>query len=65
MSLAKRTVRPVENRPLQCPNCSQRMTLQSVKNVTTRPSSTIFECKPCKLSIAETIEDDQSKRTLQ
>ena len=41
------------------------MTLQSVKSETTKPSSTVFECKPCKLSIAETIEDDPSKRTLQ
>jgi hypothetical protein len=38
---------------------------KAVKSETTKPSSTIFECKPCKFSITETIEDDPSKKTLQ
>ncbi len=29
------------------------------------PFVTVFECKPCKLSISETIEDDPNDRTLQ
>jgi len=37
------------------------MTLQTVKSEMTKPSSTIFECKPCKLSIAEAIQDDLRK----
>jgi hypothetical protein len=41
------------------------MTLPSVKSETAKPSSTVFECKPCKLSIAETIADDTGERTLQ
>jgi hypothetical protein len=53
--------RSLEVRSLQCPNCSQPMTLQGGKSETTKPSSTIFECKPCKLSIAEAIQDDLSK----
>ena len=41
------------------------MTLRSVKSKTTKPSSTVFECKPCRLSITEAIEDDPGERTLQ
>jgi hypothetical protein len=37
------------------------MTLQGGKSETTKPLSTIFECKPCKLSIAEAIQDDLSE----
>ena len=59
------TVARMEDRPLQCPNCSQRMTLRSVKSEEAKPTSSIFECKPCKLSISETIDDDPDKRTLQ
>ena len=55
----------MEDRPLQCPNCSQRMTLQSMKRVEAQPASAIFECKPCKLSITDVIDDDPEKRKLQ
>ena len=55
----------MEDSPLQCPNCSQWMTLQSVKGELAKPSATVSECKPCKLSISETIEDDPDRRTLQ
>jgi hypothetical protein len=41
------------------------MTLQSVNSERTKPSSTVFECKSCRLSFTETIEDDPGKRTLQ
>ena len=55
----------MEDRSLQCPNCSQRMTLQSVKREETQSTSAVFECKPCKLSITDTIDDDSDKRMLQ
>lgn len=54
--------RAVEDSPLQCPNCTQWMTLQSVKGELAKPSATVSECK---LSISETIEDDPDRRTLQ
>jgi Zn ribbon nucleic-acid-binding protein len=62
MAAARAHGRPLENRPLQCPNCSERMTLQNMKR---EASVTVFECKPCKLSISETIKDDPNDRTLQ
>ena len=57
--------RGLEDRPLQCPNCSERMTLQRVTREGPKPSVTVFECKPCKLSIAETVSDEPNDRTLQ
>lgn len=42
------------------------MTLQSMKRDGSQPSaSAVYECKPCKLSITETINDDSDDRTLQ
>jgi hypothetical protein len=41
------------------------MTLQGAKRETTKPSSTVFECRPCKLSITEAIKDDPGERVLQ
>jgi hypothetical protein len=41
------------------------MTLQGVKSDTAKPPAAVFECRPCKLSITDTIGDDPSKRTLQ
>jgi hypothetical protein len=41
------------------------MTLQSLKTETAKSTSTVFECRPCKLSISEAIKDDPSERTLQ
>ena len=55
----------MENRPLQCPNCSERMTLLSMKRDAANDTATVFECKPCKLSIAETIKEDPDDRKLQ
>jgi hypothetical protein len=65
MTVARAHRRTLDDRPLQCPNCSERMTLQSVKREAAKPSTAVFECKPCKVSIAETIQDDPNDRTLQ
>jgi hypothetical protein len=54
----------LEDRPLQCPNCSQKMTLQRLKSEA-EETATVFECKPCKLSISEAIKDDPDDRMLQ
>ena len=55
----------LKDRPLQCPNCSERMTLRSIKREEAQPASAIFECKPCKLSITDTIDDDPDRRTME
>jgi hypothetical protein len=34
------------------------------ENETAQPSRAVFECKPCEVSISETIADDPSDRTL-
>lgn len=65
MTAAEAHGRSLKDRPLQCPNCSERMTLQSMKREETQTTSAIFECKPCKLSITDTIDDDPDKRTMQ
>jgi hypothetical protein len=41
------------------------MTLHTVKREEAQSTSAVFECKPCKLSITEAIDDDPDKRTLQ
>jgi hypothetical protein len=41
------------------------MTLHSVKHEAAKPSATVFECKPCKLSVTATIKDNSDDRTLQ
>jgi hypothetical protein len=41
------------------------MTLQSLKREPAKETAAVFECKPCKLTIAETIYDDPNDRTLQ
>jgi hypothetical protein len=38
--------------------------VQIAKHEAAKPSTTVFECKPCKLSITETIKDDPGDRTL-
>lgn len=65
MTAPKAHGRSLEDRPLQCPNCSERMTLHSIKREEAQPTSAVFECKPCKLSITETIDDDPDQRTVQ
>jgi hypothetical protein len=41
------------------------MTLQGTKRDREKNTAAVFECKPCKLSITDTIRDDLDDRTLQ
>jgi hypothetical protein len=41
------------------------MTLQGVKHGAANDTAAVFECKPCRLSVTETIKDDPDDRTLQ
>jgi hypothetical protein len=41
------------------------MTLRSMRREKAQPTSAIFECKPCKLSITDAVDDDPDGRALQ
>ena len=54
----------VEDRKLQCPNCSQPMQLQGIQKEAERQTRIVYECKPCGVGITETKDDQGRDRPL-
>ena len=57
----------MEDKKLQCPNCSKDMALKRIQaNEAKRPSFAHYECKPCGVGITEALDDkDPGEHTLQ
>ena len=55
----------MEDKKLQCPNCSQPMKINRIETNVEQPRIH-YECKPCGVGITETIGDNgPGDRTLQ
>jgi DNA-directed RNA polymerase subunit RPC12/RpoP len=56
----------MEERKLQCPNCSRPMNLYRIeRNIAQQTPRLHYECKPCGVGITEAIDEDPDNRTLQ